>query len=154
MHYNFVISVWGFLHTLKSSYYTTLTTFYIIAFLLHIRITILLLLRYIICSFVCLFFFFSFTLCIILLHPFGYLSPSLSISPCQFSLTLPLLFTRTTCFVSSSNHIISSYLCYFQFSPFQTTILDEGLSPKRLLFNFFSKFFHILHLNHKFCRLL
>ena len=48
-----------------------------------------------------------------------------------------LLFTLTSCLFSSSNHIISSYLCYFQIFPFQTTIPDEGLSLKRCNFNFF-----------------
>ena len=52
-----------------------------------------------------------------------------------------LLFMRTTCLFSSSIHIISSYPCYFQkLFPFLTTLPDEGLSPKRSIIKFFSKF--------------
>ena len=140
----------GVFHTLLRPWYLNPNiilpsqTFYVIAFLLYICITILLLLRYIICFFlvVVIFpFFFSFRLCIILLQPFGYLSPSLSISPFQFSLALPFYYLRAQLVFShlsvTSFHLISVIFIFF---PFQATIFDKGLSPKRLILNFFSKF--------------
>ena len=59
----------------------------------------------------------------ILFHPLGYLSPYFSVSSFQVSATLPFyLFTSTTGLFSSSNHITSSYLCYFQiFFPYHHT---------------------------------
>ena len=61
--------------------------------------------------------FFSSRLCIILLHPFGYFSPYLSVSPFQFPLTLPfcrllvqLLFSRPPI---TSFHLISAIFKIF-----------------------------------------
>ena len=90
--------------------------FYIFAFLLHIRITILFLLQYIIWLYPPPIFFLWFISCIFLLHPFGYLSSYLSVSIFKLSLALPFycLLNRTTFLFSSSDHITSSYLCYFQ----------------------------------------
>ena len=136
MHCNFVVSVWGFSShalkalVLKSWYYTTFTTFYVIAFLLHIRITMLLLLRYIICflfvGFFFLFFFFHsdyVSFCYTL--PDIFLSLSVS-PPFNFPLLCFLLFTHTTCLFSFSNHIVSFYLCYFQFFHSRPPYLTKG----------------------------
>ena len=69
-------------------------------------------------------------LCIILHHFTAPFRISFSVSqylPLSiFPYSAFLLFTRTTFLFSSSNHIFSSYLCYFQFFPFQTTLPDEG----------------------------
>ena len=63
----------------------------------------------------------SFRLCIILLHPFGYLSPSLSISPFQFSLTLPFYYLHVQLFFFhppiTSFHLISAIFNFFPFKP-------------------------------------
>ena len=80
-------------------------------------------------------------LCIILLDLFGYIFPYLSISPFQFSLTLPFYFLRLQLVFShppiTSFHLISAIFtkCF----PFLTTIPDEGLSLKRRIIKFFSK---------------
>ena len=80
-------------------------------------------------------------LCIILLDLFGYIFPYLSISPFQFSLTLPFYFLRVQLVFShppiTSFHLISAIFtkCF----PFLTTIPDEGLSPKRRIIKFFSE---------------
>ena len=84
-------------------------------------------------------FFLSFRLCIILLHPFGYRSPYLSVSLFKLSLTLPfyclgiqLVFSHPPI---TSFHLISSIFKIF----FLTTIPDEGLSLKLCITNFFFK---------------
>ena len=120
MHCKFCYICMGFsLYTfnVKPLNYTTLTTFYINAFLLHIRITILSLLRYIMFFVVVCFLFLSFFIQIMyhFTTPFRISFPlsqylPLSIFPCSAF----LLFTCTTCLFSSSNHIISCFLCYFQ----------------------------------------
>ena len=71
----------------------------------------------------------------------------ISVSPLfNFSLLCFLLLMHTTCLFSSSNHITSSYICYFQniFSspPYLT------LSPKRRIIKIFSLNLHISHLDH------
>ena len=73
-----------------------------------------------------------------LLHPFGYLSPYLSVSPFQLSFTLPFYaYTYNLSFlILQSHHFILSLLFSKYF--FLATIPDEGLSPKRRIIKFFS----------------
>ena len=81
----------------------------------------------------------SFRLCNILLHPFGYLSPYLSVSPFQLSLTLPFYCIRVQLVFShppiTSLHLISAIFKIF----FLTTIPDEALIPKRRIIKSFFK---------------
>ena len=70
-----------------------------------------------------------------LLHPFRYLSPYLSVSPFQLSLTLPFYCLRIQLVFShhpsTSLRLISAILKIF----FLTTIPDEGPSPKHHIIN-------------------
>ena len=83
-----------------------------------------------------------------LLHPFVYLSPYLSVSPFQLSLTLPFYCLRVQLVFFhppiTSLHLISAIFKIF----FLTTIPDEGLSPKRRIIKIFSLNLHISHLDH------
>ena len=81
-------------------------------------------------------FFLSFISCIILLHPFGYLSPYLSVSPFQLSLTLSF-YCLLSFLILQSHHFILSLLFSKYF--FLTTIPNEGLSLKRRIIKFFFK---------------
>ena len=120
-------------------------TFYVIVFLLHIRITILLLIRYIIHhpSLFFSFFFLSLRLCLILLHPFGYRSPSLNILP---PFNFPLLchsiiyvYNLSFLILQSHNFILSLLFSSFSIPNHHTW---QRAKPKPRILNFFSKFLY------------
>ena len=107
--------------------------FYIIAFLLHIRIIILLLQRYVVCF-----------------SPFFHLDYvsfwdiflPISVSPpFNFPLVcLSIVYAYNLYFVILQSHHFILSLLFLKFFPFSTTITDEGLSPKCRIFKFFPKF--------------
>ena len=81
--------------------------------------------------------FLSFRLCIILLHPFRYLSPYLSVSPFQLSFTLPFYCLRVQ-LVFSHPRIASFDLISAIFE--NIFVVATILSRKRRIIKFFFKF--------------
>ena len=85
---------------------------------------------------------------VFLLHPFGYLSPYLSVSPFNFPLLChSIAHAYNLSFLILQSHHFILYLLFSKYF-FLTTIPDEGLSSKRRIIKIFSLNLHISHLDH------
>ena len=135
------------------SHIKILILFYIFAFLLHIRITILLLLQYIIWFFTPTLIFFLLDYVLFYCTLSDILLPISVSPPFNFPLLcLSIAYTyNLSLLILQSHHFILSLLSS-KYS-LLTTIPDKGLSPKRRIIKFFFKFTY-LHLDHYFRRFL